>query len=264
MGKMELEVKILNVNKDEFIEKLNKLGAIFVSESKQLLYTYDLPTSYSRYIDILEQLNNPESLIKYETALEKLRLLFFDLDNLLEDAEKIRLEQIINSTLLTNLLDRSDLLNVLNTEEMNSFMKQFQINENKWVRIRKTNEKSTIAVKHILAGNGSVIQQLHETEFVIPSLEEGNDLLQALGFSYKSYQEKLRTTYLYEGHEIDIDTWPEIPTYVEVEGESEEDLKVYLTKFGYSIEDTISCSANEVFRMHGKSMFDERELKFKD
>ena len=264
MGKMELEIKILNINKDEFVDMLKKLGATFVSESKQTLYTYDLPTSFSRYIDILEQLNNPESSIKYETALAKLKLLFFDLDNLMIDDDRLILKKIIDCCSLTELLDRDDLIDVLNKEEMNVFMDRFQINENKWVRIRKTGDKATIAVKHILANNDSKIQQLHETEFIIPSLEEGNDLLQALGFSYKSYQEKMRTTYLYLGREIDIDSWPGIPTYVEVEGENEEDLEDYLNMLGYCLADTVSCSANEVFRMHGKSMFDERELKFED
>ena len=59
---------------------------------------------------------------------------------------------------------------------------------------------------------------MKETEIVVPSIEEANSLLEALGFSYKSYQEKRRITYLLDNHEIDIDTWPGIPTYFEVEG----------------------------------------------
>lgn len=52
MKKMELEVKILDINKEEFIEKIVNKGAVFKSENKQYLYTYDLPSIYSRYIDI--------------------------------------------------------------------------------------------------------------------------------------------------------------------------------------------------------------------
>ena len=36
---------------------------------------------YGRYIDILTQLNNPESEIKKEVSLSKLELLFFEVDN---------------------------------------------------------------------------------------------------------------------------------------------------------------------------------------
>ena len=77
MKKMELEVKILDINKDEFIHKIKSMGGTLKKETKQYLYTYDLPTIYGRFIDIKNQLKDNESDIKYETALEKLKLLFF-------------------------------------------------------------------------------------------------------------------------------------------------------------------------------------------
>ena len=67
------------------------------------------------------------------------------------------------------------------------------------------------------------------------------------------------TYYVYE---LDIDTWPGIPTYVEVEGKSEDDLNNILNKLGYSMKDTVSCTADDIYRKYGKSMFDSRELKF--
>ena len=32
----------------------------------------------------------------------------------------------------------------------------------------------------------------------------------------------------------------------------------------YKIDDTVSCTADEVYRTYGKSMFDKRELKFEE
>ncbi len=95
MKHMELEVKILDINKKEFINKIKKLGAVLKIETKQYLYTYDLPTIYGRFIDIKTQLIDHESDIKYETAIEKLKLLFFELDNLLSDKDKKKLKEII-------------------------------------------------------------------------------------------------------------------------------------------------------------------------
>ena len=92
---MELEVKILDINKDEFIQKIKSLGAILKKETKQFLYIYDLPTIYGRFIDIKTQLKDNESRIKYDTALEKLKLLFFELDNLLTEDDKRKLKEII-------------------------------------------------------------------------------------------------------------------------------------------------------------------------
>ncbi len=66
MKKMELEVKILDINKDEFIDKIKSMGATLKKETKQYLYTYDLPTIYGRFIDIRTQLKEHESEIKFE------------------------------------------------------------------------------------------------------------------------------------------------------------------------------------------------------
>ena len=49
---------------------------------------------------------------------------------------------------------------------------------------------------------------------------------------------------------------------MEIEGNSEEDINNILERLGFSIADAISCTADEVYRLYGKSMFDSRELKF--
>lgn len=264
MGRMELEIKILNINKNEFIKKLEELKAIKKEETKQYLYTYDLPTIYGRYIDLLIQLNEPESQIKYETSLSKLKLLFFEIDNLLTESDKKQLEELIHSQTFSELLAKQNLLETLNQESLIQFMKRFHNNSKKWIRVRQTNEKATIAVKHILANNNTSFQQMLETEMNVSSIEEANELLEALGFSYKSYQEKERITYELDGYEIDIDSWPGIPTYFEIEGNSKEELEPILNKLGYSYEETVSCTADQVYEKYGKSMFNKRTLKFED
>ena len=72
----------------------------------------------------------------------------------------------------------------------------------------------------------------------VANIHEANSLLEALGYSYKSYQEKERISYQFQGHEIDIDTWPGIPTYFEVEGTSEQGIIVF--------NFFLSCSVNRL------------------
>lgn len=115
-----------------------------------------------------------------------------------------------------------------------------------------------------MANNNTNFQQMLETEVNVPSIEEANELLEALGFSYKSYQEKERITYELDGYEIDIDSWPGIPTYFEIEGNSKEELEPILNKLGYSYEEAVSCTADQVYEKYGKTMFDKRTLKFED
>ena len=264
MSKMELEVKVLDINKKNFIKKLESLNATFKIETKQYLYTYDLPTIYGRFVDIKTQLIDNESKIKYETAIEKLKLLFFELDNLLTEKDKNKIKEIIKYNNLSSLCTKRNLLEYLNNPKLLRYIKKFHNNNKKWIRVRQTNDKTTIAVKHILAPNKTNLQQMQETEIEVPSIKEANNLLEALGFSYKSYQEKERITYLLDGYEIDIDTWPGIPTYFEIEGKSEQDLEIILNKLGYSMKDTVSCTADQIYENYGLSMFNTREIKFKD
>lgn len=240
------------------------MGAVLKSETKQYLYTYDLPGIYGRYIDIITQLNHPESQIKYETSIEKLKLFAFEFDNMLNKEQGNELYKLTGYNSLSEICLLNNLLTYLNDKKLIDFIKQFHNNSNKWIRVRQTGDKTTIAVKHILANNDSNIQQMLETEIEVGSIKEANNLLESLGFSYKSYQEKERITYILENYEIDIDTWPGIPTYFEVEGKSEEDLNRILNKLGYSFFDAVSCTADEVYQKYGKSMFDSRELKFEN
>ena len=262
MGRMELEVKVLNINEQDMIQKIEYLGGKFVEKSNQYLYTYDLPTIYGRYIDILTQLNNPESEIKKEVSLSRLELLFFEVDNLLNEEEKSELKDIIKTNTFTELLEKENLIEILNKKELINFLEKFHNNPKKWIRLRKTNKKTTLTIKHILADNDTSIQQMMETEMEVPSIKEANDFLRALGYSHKCYQEKKRISYILNNHKIDIDTWPGLPTYMEIEGESEEDLNSILNLLGYSMKDTVSCTVDEVYKKMGKDILNIRELKF--
>ena len=141
MGKMELEVKVLNINENEIIQKIENLGWTFVEKATQYLYTYDLPTIYGRYIDILTQLNNPESEMKKEVSFSKLELLFDEIDNLLTQENKLELENIIQVNNLKELLQEENILEILNKKEFKDFLAKFHNNAKKWIRLRKTNKK---------------------------------------------------------------------------------------------------------------------------
>lgn len=189
-------------------------------------------------------------------------MLFFELDNLLGSDEKKEIRQLFGVDNFIEILEKKDMLKIINKDSFDKYMFKFHNNAKKWIRLRQTNQITTLTIKHILADNGTNIQQMMETEMEVPSIKEANAILEALGFSYKSYQEKRRVTYELDGYEIDIDTWSGIPTYFEIEGSSREELKKIFDKLGYDIKDTVSCTADEVYEMYGKTMFEKRELKF--
>ena len=266
MGNMELEVKVLEIDKDKLINKIISAGGKFVSEEEQHIYTYDLPTIYGRYNDLLLQLNEPENSIKYDVAIDKLKLLFFEIDNLLDNELKEDLHKIIGKYSLEDILNSPNLLEILNDSRLKSFISKFRNNENKWIRLRSSNNKTTLTVKHILAPQKeTMLQQMKETEMVVSSKEQANDFLEAIGLSHKGYLEKKRTTYMLKNHWIEIDTWPKIPTYFELEGKNENDIEEILQLLGYSMKDknVVSCGVDDVYQMYGYPKTTEfKELRF--
>jgi len=90
------------------------------------------------------------------------------------------------------------------------------------MRLRTQKDKTKLSYKY---HESHAVDGTEEIEFEVSDKEKAEQLLNKLGFVAYRHQEKKRHTLLLNGVTFDIDTWPRIPTYVELEGESEEDLK---------------------------------------
>lgn len=82
------------------------------------------------------------------------------------------------------------------------------------------------------------------------------------GEKTRSYQENKRTRYIYNDIEIDIDTWPKIPTYVEFEGSEEDALVSFIESLGYAKEDLITYGVSKIYKHYGLDIDDYDILKF--
>ena len=89
--------------------------------------------------------------------------------------------------------------------------------ENKWIRLRTNGIESTLTIKEI---KDYQIDGTKELEIIVDDFDKTNQILEELGYHPRSIQENKRIRYILDDVEIDIDTWPGIPTYVEVEGKS--------------------------------------------
>jgi adenylate cyclase class 2 len=90
------------------------------------------------------------------------------------------------------------------------------------IRLRKNRDKIELTYKH---HNGMDKGEAVEIELEVNDLATGVSFLEKIGFVAYRRQEKRRHTLELDGVTFDIDTWPRIPAYVELEGESLEDLK---------------------------------------
>jgi len=132
--------------------------------------------------------------------------------------------------------------------------------ENEWIRLRTNGKETTLTYKNIESKD---ISGTKELEIVVSDFEETNQLLKIMGYTPRSFQENLRTRYYLDHIEIDIDTWPLIPTYLEIEGNSEEDVKRIekLLELNESKVTTMNCQ-DIYLEEYGIDINQIEELKF--
>lgn len=273
MSNMELEMKIRNVNEKDLSQNIEKLGGKYISTSKQFLYVYDLMYINQRYLADLYEFNHETIELRKNINLQKIKNLFLEIDQLLTNDDIEFLKEQFNISNLSDILGLQIkyVEQILNSTTLISFLDKFKMTSKKWIRLRKTVEENankelkeicTLTIKHILKNNDSGIQQMKETEILVNSFEETNELLENLGFFHRSYQEKRRVKYILNEHEIDIDTWPGLSPYLEIEGKDKKDLEKILNLLGYSFEDAVSCTVDDLYKAFGIDINNMKALKF--
>ena len=101
--------------------------------------------------------------------------------------------------------------------------------EGAWVRIRNEGDKVTLSYKKL------VDRSLHGTKeitVIVDDFDQTCNLFFALGFVQDSFQETKREKWEFKGCEVTIDTWPWIPTFVELEAPDESTIKSLADKLG--------------------------------
>lgn len=275
----EIEVKVLDVDVKKLEERLSILGAEKISDNIQKILTYDFRSIASEYRSILYDLNGKVSEKIITHALKRLKTLFFDLDDLINEKDtngiqKSMIKQIFGQQSLSVFLEDngqnwSEHIEKLNDERFLGIVEKYGINPNKWIRLRQTGNRTAVTIKHILNRktdeNGvreHSINDVLEYEILIDNFDKGKEVLELLGYHHKNYQEKRRITYRLDGMEIDIDFWPHIPAYIEIEGDTESEVYAMMGKLGYGKEEAKIMNADDVYTSYGINMYSYKELKF--
>jgi len=132
--------------------------------------------------------------------------------------------------------------------------------ENEWIRLRTNGEVATLAYKNV---EKNTVDGTKEIEVEVSDFNETNELLNVLGYEAKGYQENKRIRYMLDDVEIDIDSWPMIPTYMEIEAESEERVKEIENKLGVDTSKITALNCDDIYRdIYGIELKGVKELKF--
>lgn len=263
MAKFEKEIKILEINVENIKEKLEKIGAESKGKKEQKIYVYDIPTLYYRYLEIRELLK-VDSPILVNTNIKKLEVLMREFKDLINDKDLDYLNKKYNLNSLEDILKKSkeEINEFLKDEKVETLFSQLKINPNKWIRLRQSNNKSVLTSKHILEKDTSNFQSVLETEFEVSSLEEANLFLESIGVARRSYQEKIRYSYKYKNAEIEIDIWPLIKPYMEIECDDENLINEIIEKLELKNNEIVSLNTEQLYKKIGIDVHSMSELKF--
>ena len=118
-------------------------------------------------------------------------------------------------------------------------------NENAWFRLRTNGIETTLTYKNV---EKNTIDGTKELEITVSDFDKTNELLCLMGYHYRGYQENKRIRYILDDVEIDLDTWPLIPTYMEIEGKNEEEVNNILAKLNISKTKVTALNCQDIYK----------------
>ena len=127
--------------------------------------------------------------------------------------------------------------------------------EHAWVRLRTEFGKTTLTYKQRLGANiglnGTGDEGMKEVEVEVGDFETTNKLLLSIGMIEKFSQERKRVRYYKDDIEFDIDTWPLVPTFLEIEGPSWDKVEKISKDLGFEWKDRFLGSFSQVSKKYG-------------
>ncbi len=124
--------------------------------------------------------------------------------------------------------------------------------ENKTLRLRKRGDVCELTLKEKISKVEAKIMK--EYEVPVGSYEIMFSILESLGYKPYSYLTKHRTTYSLENVHFEIDTFPNLPSFLEIESTSIEILRTYVSKLGFPWECAKPWSGKDVLNHYKKQM----------
>ena len=124
-----------------------------------------------------------------------------------------------------------------------------------WIRVRDEGSIVTLSYKEL---KDRSLHGTKELSVVVSDFDKTCAFLEAIGLECKSYQETKREKWMLKNVEVTIDTWPWIPTLVEIEGPEEIAVKDTAATLGFDWSNAMHGSIETVYQMHYD--FTEREI----
>jgi adenylate cyclase, class 2 len=116
-----------------------------------------------------------------------------------------------------------------------------------WVRVRDEGDKVTMSYKQL---NERTLHGMKEISFIVEDFEKACGFLVSIGLEEKAYQETKREKWLFGEAEVVIDTWPWVPTFVEIEGPTEKEVRKTAEALDLDWLTALHGSVETIYQMH--------------
>lgn len=115
-----------------------------------------------------------------------------------------------------------------------------------WLRVRDEGDKITMSLKVI---DGDKIEDQKEINVTVDNYENARSFLNSIGCVEKAYQESKRELWSLDDVEIMIDEWPFLEPFVEIEGKSEQSVRMMSERMGFAYDMAFFCSVATLYHM---------------
>lgn len=114
-----------------------------------------------------------------------------------------------------------------------------------WVRVRNEGDKVTLSYKQL---NDRTLHGTKEISVIVNDFNTTCKFLETIGLVSTAYQETRRESWMLNGVEVELDTWPWIPGFIELEAPSEDDLKLTASILGLDFADALHGSVEIAYQ----------------
>lgn len=121
----------------------------------------------------------------------------------------------------------------------------FDAGPHQFIRVRDEGDKIVMTYKNV--ENDQDILGTKEVNIVVDDYNRAVEFMKGTHLPIKAHQETLREVWCYEGVEFCIDTWPWIPSFLEIEGPSEKSVWDTAAKLGLKKSDAKFGSVDSTY-----------------
>ncbi len=137
-----------------------------------------------------------------------------------------------------------------------------------WVRLRTDGKETTLTYKQRLgmsSHDGSTSDTgMEEIEVLVSDFEKAAEMFRKMGFMEKFYEENKRVRWMKDDIEFDLDFWPHLSPYLEIEAPSWQKIDEAIKILGLNPEDKKIFSVAQVYQLAGINQIEYSRITFNE